>query len=287
MRASLPSTITIKPRLQSRSVVMGDPTQIHQVVVNLCINAAYAMRESGGELFVELVDAQPDPDFFRQHPELRPGPYLQLAIRDCGKGIADDVMGRIFEPFFTTKPAGEGTGMGLAVVHGIVKSHKGVITVGSAAGQGTTFHVFLPILPRGETEAPFDPNPDLPHGHESILLVDDEEPLMELGRLMLEHLGYRVTARSAGPDAFEVFLQNPLRFDLVITDLTMPKMTGEQLAQKMFNIRPDIPVILCTGYGARRSIERAREIGIKDFLMKPMVISELARTVRRALDPDK
>ena len=284
MRASLPSTIIIQQRLKSRSAVMADPTQLHQVIINLCTNAAHSMRERGGDLSVSLEDVDPDNVFFSEHPELAPGSYQELTVRDSGVGMEPDVMARIFDPFFTTKQRGEGTGMGLSVVLGIVQSHKGAVTVDSAVGMGTTFHVFFPIAKRVAVEAPFDQAPDLPRGHERILLVDDEEAIVDLGQRMLEHLGYRVTTRSTGASAFKLFLQNPWRFDLVITDMTMPKMTGEALATKLLLIRRDIPIILCTGYSATISKERARSIGIGEFVMKPIVIGELAQTVRRVLD---
>jgi signal transduction histidine kinase/ActR/RegA family two-component response regulator len=284
MRASLPSTITIQQRLQSRSAVLADPTQIHQVIINLCTNAAHAMRERGGDLSVSLEDVDPDTAFFSEHPELAPGSYQKLTVGDSGAGMPPDVMARIFDPFFTTKQRGEGTGMGLSVVLGIVKSHKGAITVESRAGMGTTFHVFFPIAQRVAMEPALDHAAALPRGHERILLVDDEEAIIDLGQRMLEHLGYKVTTRSSGASAFKLFLQNPWRFDLVITDMTMPKMTGEELATKLLLIRRDIPIILCTGYSANISKERARSIGIGEFVMKPIVIGKLARTVRRVLD---
>jgi len=284
MRASLPSTITIQQRLQSRSAVLADPTQIHQVIINLCTNAAHAMRERGGDLSLSLEDVDPDTAFFSEHPELAPGSYQKLTVGDSGVGMQPDVMARIFDPFFTTKQRGEGTGMGLSVVLGIVKSHKGAITVESRAGMGTTFHVFFPIAQRVAMEPALDHAAALPRGHERILLVDDEEAIIDLGQRMLEHLGYKVTTRSSGASAFKLFLQNPWRFDLVITDMTMPKMTGEELATKLLLIRRDIPIILCTGYSANISKERARSIGIGEFVMKPIVIGKLARTVRRVLD---
>jgi PAS domain S-box-containing protein len=284
MRASLPSTISIRQRLQSRSAVLADPTQIHQVIINLCTNAAHAMRERGGDLSVSLEDVDPDSVFFSEHPELAPGSYQVLTVRDSGVGMEPDVLARIFEPFFTTKKRGEGTGMGLSVVLGIVKSHKGAVTVESVAGVGTAFHCFFPIAQRVPMEAAFDHTAELPRGHERILLVDDEEAIVDLGQRMLEHLGYRVTTRPSGASAFKLFLQNPWRFDLVITDMTMPKMTGEELAKKLLLIRRDIPIILCTGYSATISKERARSIGIGEFVMKPIVIGKLARTVRRVLD---
>jgi PAS domain S-box-containing protein len=284
MRASLPSTISIQQRLNSRSAVMADATQIHQVVINLCTNAAHAMRERGGELSVSMEDVDPDEVFFREHPELAPGSYQKLSIGDRGVGMEPKVMARIFDPFFTTKQRGEGTGMGLSVVLGIVKSHKGAVTVDSTAGQGSVFHVFFPIAQRVAMETAFDHDTVLPRGHERILLVDDEEAIIDLGQRMLEHLGYRVTTRSTGASAFKLLLQNPWRFDLVITDMTMPKMTGEELAKKLLKLRRDLPIILCTGFSAQISKERARAIGIGEFLMKPIVIGELARTVRRVLD---
>ena len=284
MRASLPSTISIRQRLQSRSAVLADPTQIHQVIINLCTNAAHAMRERGGDLSVGLEDVDPDDAFFSEHPELAPGSYQVLTVRDSGAGMTPEVMARIFDPFFTTKQRGEGTGMGLSVVLGIVKSHKGAITVDSAAGSGTAFRCYFPIAQRVAVEAAFDHAEELPRGHERILLVDDEEAIIDLGQRMLEHLGYRVTTRPSGASAFKLFLQNPWRFDLVITDMTMPKMTGEELARKLLLIRRDIPIILCTGYSAAISKERARSIGIGEFVMKPIVIGKLARTVRRVLD---
>ncbi|HSV92800.1 MAG TPA: ATP-binding protein, partial [Desulfobacterales bacterium] len=189
MRASLPSTITIVQRLDSRSAVMADPTQIHQVLINLCTNAAHAISGRAGELFVALDDVEPDDAFLARHPELAPGPCQRLTVRDSGCGIEPDIRERIFEPFFTTKARGDGTGMGLSVVLGIVRSHKGAITVDSAPGKGSTFQVYLPVVRRVKPEVPFDAVAGLPAGHERILLVDDEEVVADLGRRMLEHLG--------------------------------------------------------------------------------------------------
>ena len=284
MRASLPSTISMRMQLNSQSITMADPTQIHQVIINLCTNAAHAMREKGGELFINLEDVHPSQAFFNEHAELNPGAYQKLTVRDSGHGIHPDMQARIFEPFFTTKQRGEGTGIGLAVVSGIVKSHKGAITVESAVGKGAAFQVFLPILRGAEVKPFFDYAPNLPTGREHILLVDDEEPIAGLGKQMLKHLGYRVTPCLTGAEAFRVFIQNPWRFDLVITDMTMPKMTGAELAKKIRLIRYDIPIILCTGYSGKISRERAWEIGIRELVHKPMAIRELAQTVRKVLD---
>nr|MCU0564441.1 ATP-binding protein [Desulfobacterales bacterium] len=284
MRASLPSTITIVQRLDSRSAVMADPTQIHQVLINLCTNAAHAMSGRAGELFVGLDEVEPDDAFLARHPELAPGTCQRLTVRDNGHGIEPDIRERIFEPFFTTKARGDGTGMGLSVVLGIVRSHKGAITVDSVPGKGSTFQVYLPIVRRVKPEVPFDAVSGLPAGHERILLVDDEEVVADLGRRMLEHLGYRVTTCRNGAEAFKLFMQNPWRYDIVITDMTMPKMTGEALARKLLLIRSDIPVILCTGYSRSMSRERARAVGIREFALKPLSIRELAQTVRKVLD---
>jgi two-component system cell cycle sensor histidine kinase/response regulator CckA len=284
IRASLPSTIRIHQRLNSPSAVMADPTQIHQVIINLCTNAAHAMREKGGELFVVLEDTAPDRSFFQQHPDLALGPYQRLTIRDTGSGIPAEVISRIFDPFFTTKQPGEGTGMGLAVVMGIIHGHKGAISVESTVGRGTAFHLLFPIVQAGEAQPSLELMRSLPSGGERILLIDDEEPLVELGKLMLEQLGYQVTTHVTGTDALETFRRDPYRFDLVITDMTMPGLTGDRLAQGLLVIRPDIPIILCTGYSNRMSKERAKAIGIRHFVLKPLVIGELARTVRNVLD---
>jgi nitrogen-specific signal transduction histidine kinase/ActR/RegA family two-component response regulator len=284
MRASLPSTITIVQRLDSRSAVMADPTQIHQVLINLCTNAAHAMTGRAGELCVGLDEVEPDAAFLGRHPDLAPGTYQRLTVRDSGHGIAPAIRERIFEPFFTTKQREEGTGMGLSVVLGIVRSHKGTITVDSVPGKGSTFEVYLPIVRRVKPEVPFDAVAGLPPGHERILLVDDEEVVVDLGRRMLEHLGYRVTTCRNGVDAFKLFMQNPWRYDVVVTDMTMPKMTGEALAKKLLLIRTDIPIILCTGYNRTMSREHARAIGIREFALKPLSIRDLAHTVRRVLD---
>jgi PAS domain S-box-containing protein len=284
MRASLPSTITIAARLNSRSGVLADPTQIHQVLINLCTNAAHAMSDRVGELTVSLDDVELDRSFLSRHPELAPGAYQRLTVQDSGHGIDAAIRERIFEPFFTTKQREEGTGMGLSVVLGIVKSHKGAIMVDSLPGKGSTFDVYLPIVCRVKPEVDFDPVAGLPPGHERILLVDDEEVVVDLGRRMLEHLGYRVTPCRNGLEAFKLFMQNPWRYDLVITDMTMPKMTGEALAKKLLLIRSDIPIVLCTGYNRAISRERAQAMGIREFALKPLGIRELAHTVRNVLD---
>lgn len=284
LRASLPSTIEIKSDVASRSVVMADPTQIHQVLMNLCTNAAHAMRESGGVLDVKLYDVQ----FMPEDPRpfgLNPVPHVCLLVKDSGHGIDPSIIDLIFDPFFTTKGKGEGTGLGLSVVHGIVKSYGGSIEVESTPGQGTSFRVFFPAQVEAAV-ARESKAVSLPHGTEKLLLVDDEPALGGVVKRMLERLGYEVDFRMDSTEALNVFRrqvhQKPFR--LVITDMTMPQLTGIDLAGELLRIQPDLPVILCTGFSEKISKERARSLGIRAFLMKPVVMSELAEAVRSVLD---
>jgi len=283
LRASLPSTIEIHQNIQSDALVMGDPTQVHQVIMNLCTNAGYAMRDQGGRLTVNLEPLELDPDFAAGHPNLKSGPYLKLTVSDTGPGIEESELDRIFEPFFTTKEKGEGTGMGLAVVHGIVTGHGGDIIVRSEPGQGTTFTVFFPAVERRiEPETRLEIPP--PSGTESILFVDDELALANAAKHMLESLGYDVITRTNSSEALELFEHQPDRFDLVITDMTMPGLTGDQLAQKLMEIRGDLPVILCTGFSARINEEKALAHGIRAFVSKPVLKRRIAETIRKVLD---
>lgn len=268
LRASIPTTIDIQQHLETEGTVLADPTQMHQVLLNLCANAAYAMRQTGGVLEIRLEAVEVTESFATLHPPLYPGPHLRLTVRDTGQGMPPEVMERIFEPFFTTKPAGEGTGMGLSVVHGIIAKHEGVITVESTPGQGTTFTIYLPRLD-GTTAHEASTEGTLPLGRECILFVDDEGTLAQLGRQMLTQLGYTVVTRTSSVEALEAFRAAPHHFDLVITDQTMPNMTGEQLAKELLHLRPDIPIILCTGFSHTLTEERARELGIQAFLLKP------------------
>ncbi len=283
LRASLPTTIRIEPKLRSNSAVLADSTQMHQVIMNLCTNAAHAMRETGGLLKVEVSDTVLDSSFIEQHPYLSPGTYIKLQISDSGHGMEKKIAERIFDPFFTTKERGEGTGMGLAVVLGIVKSHRGAITVESTVDEGARFDVFLPVIDH-EADAEFRPKVIMPTGTERILFVDDEKTLVDLGLQILERLGYIVTTRTSSLEALELFMVQPDKFDLVITDMTMPNMTGDEFAAKMMEIRDDIPVILCTGYSERISKDMAHKIGIKEFVLKPIIMSDMATTVRKVLD---
>ena len=284
LRASLPTTIDIRFDIKTEAdMIMGDPSHIHQLLMNLCSNAAHAMREKGGVLEVRLNDVWVDSHFVEAHPDLKPGPYLKLTVSDTGHGMDPATMERIFEPFFTTKKPGEGTGLGLAVVHGIVKSYGGTITVYSEVGKGSTFNVFLPRLEENKKPKAVS-QLMMPRGSERILLVDDEEDLLDMMQRRLERLGYRVIAKRSSLEALKVFEEDPDRFDLVITDQTMPQMTGAELAKRLMRIRPDIPIILCTGFSEVITPEDAKTIGIRAFLMKPITAREIAETVRRVID---
>jgi PAS domain S-box-containing protein len=284
LRASLPTTIEIKLNIEPNlDAIFADPTQIHQVMMNLCTNSAHAMGDKGGILAVNLHNVNLNIEAAAQYPELNPGLYVKLSISDTGCGMNAATMQRIFDPYFTTKELDKGTGMGLAVVHGIVKGHGGGIHVESAAGKGTRFDILFPAIIRqvmSETEE----LKALPTGNETILCVDDEQPLIELGKSMLKKLGYRVETRILPLEAIEVFKAAPDKFDLVISDMTMPAMTGVSLAKKLMEIRPEIPVVICTGYSEQIDESRAKELGIKGFLMKPFTIRELSKTVRQVLD---
>ncbi len=283
LRASLPSTIQIQHRIQSNLAVFSDPTNVHQVLMNLCTNASFAMRENGGILGVTLTDADLDAQFAKHHPGITPGKFVKLTVSDTGYGMSPAIIERIFDPFFTTKSKGEGTGMGLSVAHGIVKGQGGAITVESTPGQGSVFDVYLPAI---ETEvlSSKDSEEMMVTGTEKILFVDDEDFQADIGQKMLTRLGYRVTARTSSAEALEVFRQNPDEFDLVITDMTMPTMTGDVLARKLLAVRPDIPIIACTGYSEKISPEIIQEIGIKELAMKPVVMTDIAQMIRRVLD---
>ena len=282
IRASLPATIEIHQDLKSNAAVLGNYTKIHQVLMNLCTNAAHAMGEKGGMLDVSLVDVELDADYAAKHFDIKPGPYLKLSVRDTGQGISSALLGQIFDPFFTTKQQGEGTGMGLSVVHGIVKSHGGTISVYSEPGEGSIFNVYLPAIESSFEQKAREEKP-VPTGTERILFVDDEQALVNMGKQLLESLGYKVTTRTGSIEALELFKVQPDKFDLVITDLTMPNMTGDELAQKLMAIRPDIPVILCTGFSTKMTAEKTKKMGIRAFVLKPVIKQDIAETIRNVL----
>lgn len=284
LRSSIPTTIDISHDIrEDMDPVMGDPTQIHQIVMNLCTNAAHSMETHGGRLNVTLSRVTLSRQDNRLHPGLVPGDYAKLTVQDTGKGIPPELMGKIFDPYFTTKEKEKGTGLGLAVVDGIVRSYGGAVYVYSEPDMGTTFNVFRPTL-KTKITAEKNEIPELPTGDEHILLVDDEPSLLDVGQQLLEQLGYRISTAVNGEAALDLFCRAPQAIDLVMTDMTMPKMTGDKLAMELLKIRPDLPIILNTGYSMAISNERALEIGIKAFIYKPLVEAELAGTVRAVLD---
>jgi PAS domain S-box-containing protein len=284
LRASIPMTIEIRQNINTEeTTILADPTRIHQVLMNLCTNAYHAMRENGGVLDVQLETVEIDAGLVKKNPELHEGTYLRLTVSDTGHGMDQATLARIFEPYFSTKSKEEGTGLGLAVVHGIVTSLGGVISVQSNLGAGSTFHVYFPLAERHAVQEPSTSKPLL-RGTERILYVDDELPIAHLGRRILESLGYDVTSRSSSVDALETFRTRPEKFDLVITDQTMPNMTGIKLARELMRIRPDIPVILYTGFDESITPELAKQSGIREFLMKPVAKDELASVIRKVLD---
>ena len=284
LHATLPTTIEIRKKIDSQSgTILADPTQIQQVLMNLCTNAAHAMRENSGVLGVSLMDLYIDADVAAQYPDLNPGPYVRLTVSDTGHGMEPEIIERIFDPYFTTKEPDKGSGMGLAVVHGIVKSHGGTMTVESRVGEGTTFHVFFPRLEREVTFKTEVPEHFL-MGNERVLFVDDEQAMVDMGKQMLEALGYKVVAKTSSTEALEAFRAHPDKFDIVITDQTMPHITGEMLAKKLMRIRSDIPIILYTGYSEVITEEKAKAMGIREFVMKPIVTRDMAETIRNVLD---
>ncbi len=281
LRASLPATIEMIENLTSSATVLADPAQVHQVIVNLCTNAGYAMKEEGGVLEVELEDITDTQDLSIQKAGLVPGRYVRLTVSDTGRGIPAAVVERIFDPFFTTKPPGEGTGLGLSVVHGIVKGLNGSISVSSKPGRGTRFTVYFPAIQDDIAVAGVEREQDLPRGSERVLLLDDEEAIVQSGTERLEGLGYRVKGFTLASSALEAFLNDPYGFDVVVSDYTMPRMTGYELALKIRQVRPDMPVILCSGYFAIE--ERVAGLEKVEFLQKPVATHALAEALRRAL----
>jgi PAS domain S-box-containing protein len=282
LRASLPSTIEIRLGIApdaEPAKILGDPTQLHQILMNLCVNAGQAMLDKGGLLEINLSNVDVEADFVGQYPGTKPGPYLKLTVADTGHGMDQEVRQRIFEPYFTTKAAGEGTGLGLALVYGIVKGYGGWINVESKPREGSTFDVYLPRT-EGMTEPEREVGPVDFSGRGQVLLVDDEEVIVSVEKQMLERFGFEVVATHSSLGALKIFRSRPESFDLVITDLTMPGMTGTELARELLSIRPDLPIILCTGFSEMISCDTVREHGIRGFLLKPIRMIELAGALR-------
>ena len=284
IRASLPSTVHIEQQIATDTgAVLADATQLHQVVINLCANAEHAMRDTGGVLEIGVANVEVDDGFITLYPDCRPGPYVCLTIRDTGHGMTPEILEHIFDPFFTTKEVGEGSGMGLAMVHGTVTNHGGAITVDSTPGVGTLFKIYLPrIAQRNQTREPAEARPC--EGQGRILLVDDESAIAHAITGLLQAYGYEVMTHLKSTKALETFRASPSAFDLVITDQTMPEMTGERLIAELRRCRPDIPVILCTGFSHVINETKAADLGIDAFLMKPIEGRQLAATIQQVFD---
>jgi PAS domain S-box-containing protein len=283
VRVSLPSTIAIEQRTHSEATVLADPIQIHQVLMNLCTNAGHAMRERGGTLTIDLEDVALGADFTGRHPEITAGEYVRIEVTDTGKGIPAHLQERIFDPFFTTKKKGEGTGLGLAMVHGIVSAMHGLIQVASQEGQGTTFTLYLPTIKEEETMTPSEYHA-IPTGHEHVVYVDDESFLVDIGTEILRGLGYQVTGFTDSDEALHFVQTHTPEVDLVISDLTMPKLTGLELAQSLQSLETPPPVVICTGHNEGLSKSEAAAMGIRELLLKPVTVNKLAVTVRQVLD---
>jgi len=286
LRSSIPSTIDMRYRINAEhDTVFADPTQINQIIMNLCTNAVHAMEDKGGYLEIALTNESIDLKPSNGQADLQPGRYVKLSVKDTGHGIRPDLIEKIFEPYFTTKEVGKGTGMGLSIVHGIVKSYNGEITVESEVNKGTCFNIYLPVIDaEALVQEKILEQMIPPKGSERVLVVDDVKASLDTLTDTLEWLGYNVTGRTSSIEALEAFRHNPARFDLVITDQTMPNMTGRELAQKLMSIRKDIPIILCTGFSEQIDEKRAKEMGIRAFVMKPIVMEQIAKTIRDALD---
>ena len=288
LRATIPSSIEIISSIDEEcGLVRGDPTQIHQVIMNLCTNAYHALQDNSGKIEVYLKEANLSYEQSSERIGMKVGRHLELIVKDNGHGMTHQVMERIFDPYYTTKELGKGTGLGLSVIHGIIKNHGGDISVSSQPDVGSTFSVYLPIIDDIDVEIEPIRTAGVTKGNERILLIDDEEQIIDLERRILERLGYKVTSKTDSEEALQEFSAQPDGFDLVITDMTMPKINGDRLARKLMDINPQIPVILCTGFNEAITEEKALSMGIGKFVMKPIVKDELAYTVRTVLDNPK
>ena len=288
MRSTIPTTIELQQSFPEKEVtILGDPIQINQVMMNICINASHAMEDTGGVLDILVETTSINERTSARYPDLAPGDWLRITINDTGPGIRADIIDRIFDPYFTTKGVGKGSGMGLAVVHGIVKNHHGTIFVESKPGKGATFTIFFPLV----TEKPVTDvktSRKIPRGAgERILFVDDEASITNMIGIMLKRLGYKVQTTTSPVNALKLFRSKPDDFDLVLTDMTMPKMTGVRLSEQLKEIRPEIPVVICTGYSAAIDEKKADAIGIDGFVMKPIMMNDIAKTIRNILDVKK
>lgn len=283
LRSSIPANVEFRQNISRNTfTILGEPTQIHQVMLNLCTNAAHAMEKKGGYLDILLENKEITPQDQELYPDLQAGKYLKLSVSDTGHGIPPGHIERIFEPYFTTKDVGKGTGMGLSVVHGIIKNHEGILKVRSQMDQGTTFDIFLPAI-RAEEKKRFRIEQEYPTGNESILLVDDDDSILRLEKEMLTRFGYRVETCNNPLEALKQFADNPEKFDLVITDMVMPKMNGDELIQELLKIKRDLPTILCTGYTAKIDEKKAMKMGVQAFLLKPVSMRKMAVAAKNVL----
>ena len=282
LRSSIPTTIEIRQNISTQSaIIMADPSQMNQTLINLCANAADAMGGKPGVLEISMTDVELDQDDAVLH-DLAPGKYIRLSVKDTGMGMEPEVLERIFEPFFTTKDVGVGRGMGLAVIHGMVKNCEGSIEVHSEPGKGSTFHLFFPKIEKERKSGSGTLIPSA-EGNGRILFVDDDREIANTGKEILESYGYQVESQTCPEEVLEAFRNRPDKFDLAIVDLIMPKMTGEELAEEFMRIRPDIPIILCTGNDEEIYKERARKIGIKAVIAKPVTGRGLVNAIKKAL----
>jgi CheY-like chemotaxis protein len=287
LRAALPTSIAIHFNHERESgAVFADPTQLQQVIINLCTNAAHAMREKGGVITLTLSEARFNSTADVPAPDIAPGTYVKFSVEDTGRGIPPELINRVFEPFFTTKQQGEGSGLGLSVVHGIIRSHRGAVTVASEPGKGATFTIYLPRYKAPLTDESEDEGL-VATGTERILFIDDEPQLAEMGGEMLRGLGYDVTRKTNPREALALFRLNPSNFDLVVTDQTMPEISGLELANELLTTRPDLPIVLCTGFSHQVDATSAQGAGVRAFVHKPLTKSEIGRVIRRVLDAKK
>jgi PAS domain S-box-containing protein len=284
LRSTIPTTINIHQNIQTaEETILADPTQINQIIMNLCINASHAMEQTGGDLSVTVKKVILDNNSAKNNSDLKSGAHIKIMISDTGPGIDPKIIDQIFDPYFTTKEVGKGSGMGLAVVHGIVKNHNGAITVDSGLGKGTKFIIFFPLVSK-KAMIESKTSQDIPRGNETILFVDDEISIVKMVQRMFERLGYKVETATTPQDALERFSLNPDHFDLVITDMTMPQMTGVKLSKKLMAIREDIPIIICTGHSTLVDEERAKDLGLAAYVMKPIDLQQTAQTIRKVLE---
>lgn len=287
IRSFIPTTIEIRKKISASGKVFSNPTQLNQIMLNLCSNASHSMDKTGGVLEIGLEKIEITGQDMPDELDLEPGDYFRITVSDTGKGIPEEIMERIFEPYFTTRETGGGTGLGLSVIHGIVKSHNGTITCRNNPDGGALFEIYLPETRTGEPDTAEVGKHEIIKGNERILFIDDEKPLVLLISEILVTLGYHVETSESSIEALEMFRTDPLKYDLIITDMTMPDMTGDRLAKEMIEIRKDIPIIICTGYNEHINRKSAKSLGIKEFLMKPVNMHTLSEAVRRALNKRK